>query len=70
MPQSLPKAQVAHHSSADIRRLEDLRALRELEGALDLHEIQGARPAAPDLSRRAMQIVAKLRPSRGNYGYP
>lgn len=62
-----PNAGAARQSDAEIRRLEDLNILRELEGTID---VQDAPCARPDLVHRLTQGVGKLRLSLGSYGYP
>ena len=70
MPVVMPKPHSTSQSNAEIRGLDDLRVLRELEGAFDPNDSADARPLLSDLVRYATQIIAKLSSSRGNCGYP
>jgi hypothetical protein len=70
MPDSSPHAQIAHHHSVEIRRLEDLRVLRELEGTVDAQDSGGAKPLLHAMPKRVAQMFGKLRLNRGSFGYP
>ncbi len=70
MPDTSPHAQIADRSGVEIRRLEDLRVLRELEGTVEDQEGGSAKPLLGAMPQRAAQIFGKLRLNRGSFGYP
>ena len=70
MSDTSPHAHIAHPTSVEIRRLEDLRVLRELEGTVDAQDSGRAKPLLHAMQQRLAQSLGKLRLNRGSFGYP
>ncbi|ATX65014.1 hypothetical protein [Roseinatronobacter bogoriensis] len=70
MSDTSPHAHIARPNGVEIRRLEDLRVLRELEGTVDAQDSGSAKPLLHDMPQRLAQCLGKLRLNRGSFGYP